>query len=1244
MNTRDRHAEEILATAMEIADAAARRAYLDRTCAGNEALRREVESLLAADQQAGAFMSAAAGKTTLPLPPSEKAGERIGRYKLLEQIGEGGFGVVWMAEQEEPVRRRVALKIIKLGMDTREVVARLEAERQALAMMDHPHIASVFDGGATDTGRPYFVMELVKGIPITDYCDANKLSTRERLELFMQVCHAVQHAHQKGVIHRDLKPSNILVTVKDDRPVPKVIDFGIAKATQARLTEKTLFTRLQQRIGTPAYMSPEQAGLGSLDVDTRSDVYSLGVLLYELLTGRTPFDTQRLLAAGYDAVMRTIREEEPPKPSTRLSTLKAEELSAVAAQRGAESAKLGRLVRGDLDWIVMKALEKDRQRRYETASAFARDLERYMNQEPVSAAAPSLGYQLAKFARRNRGALATLAAFVVLLLTGTAMSVWQAIRATESAHQADTQQRIATNETARATRLASESELARRRAETNAYVGRILLASQFLQSGDRANAEQALNECDPALRRWEWHYLQRSLHGELLTIAPPQGFGSDYKWPDRADPWQLRFTRDGTRLWISWHPEGSLFYEAIYSVPDGRRLVGATNECLGLPNRDGSKVVRRATAQTPAAIIETATGRVLTTLEAAQETPVALSPDESLIAAWAVRPVYGKPLPNRLLIASANTGRIIREIGLSDGGKALLWSPDGRWLVAAGEKTNQVVEVQSGRAMFAFEAVNEFIPGGLAFSSNGNRLARVNGSGGSSEPLSVWDLSTQRRLFERPLPNDDSISLHVCFAEGDQTLVVAFIGLAAGPGGESVEDDLCFFDAVTGAPQRRLRLDSRLAPLMWGVCALAASPDGEKVAAGTADGNLYVLGTKRPFQRRLGRGRQTVVHLVAFNHDGTRLAALDSKGEVTLWDVSEPERLDAGTLSARGRIVIREGDKGVRIEDLDRRECLTLDSRATLSPDGQWLCREDGVWSIRERRLVRRLAKGEPCEQVLDFSGDGCRAAVQRLAREAKPGLLLAQVEVVDTATWTPVTSPLERDSPGGFALSFDGSLAAVASSNASVCSIYEFSTNAATPSRRCAFSGRPPFQFSVDGSWLLAGRRGGGFQQVESRRGELLGAYAESGAGATRFEISTSGRYACVHFSTLGGLLEAGVFPENCPWPVQVWDLTTGQLLARAPQAPSLDCSVLHPDGTRMALSGQDSVLRLWDLETRAVLATLPVKAKDWRWSRDGGKLTTVTLDGEIQEFDGSQWKPGETRAARTPFRDVTAAWPKWQ
>jgi WD40 repeat protein len=535
--------EEIFSAAREL-PALERTTFLDRACGGDAELRRQADSLLAAHEQAGPFL-----QPTVVLPtssaPVEKPGDHIGRYKLLEQIGEGGFGVVWMAEQEEPVRRRVALKIIKLGMDTKEVVARFEAERQALAMMDHPHIASVFDGGATDTGRPYFVMELVKGVPITNYCDVNQLSTRERLDLFMQVCHAVQHAHQKGVIHRDLKPSNILVTVKDDRPVPKVIDFGVAKATQARLTEKTLFTRFQQWIGTPAYMSPEQAGLGSLDVDTRSDIYSLGVLLYELLTGRTPFDTQKLLAAGYDAVMRTIREEEPPKPSTRLSTLAKEELGTVAAQRGAEPAKLGRLVRGDLDWIVMKALEKDRTRRYETASGLAADLQRHLGDEPVTAMAPALGYQLLKFARRHRAALATVCALLVVLAAGAGVSAWQAHRASQQARSAEARRVEA--ETSR-----QEAGAAQARAERSAREASRLLTRQYEREGIRLLNDRDLTGSlvyfTEALRRDEgdpdrarWHRLRIAL---VLSQCP------DLKGllVQAGNVITARFTADGSEI------------------------------------------------------------------------------------------------------------------------------------------------------------------------------------------------------------------------------------------------------------------------------------------------------------------------------------------------------------------------------------------------------------------------------------------------------------------------------------------------------------------------------------------------------------------------------------------------------------------------------------------------------------------------------------------------------------------------
>jgi len=364
----------------------------------------------------------------------EQAGDCIGRYKLLEKIGEGGYGVVYMAEQAEPIRRRVALKIVKLGMDTRQVIARFEAERQALALMDHPSIAKVLDAGATDTGRPYFVMELVRGIRITDYCDQHKLATRERLDLFIRVCHAVQHAHQKGIIHRDLKPSNVLVTELDGVAAPKVIDFGIAKATsQQLLTDKTVFTAFQQFIGTPAYMSPEQAGISGSDVDTRSDIYALGVLLYELLTSHVPFESKELLQAGFDQMWRLIREQEPPRPSTRLRTLPREDLTTVARHQRTEPPKLIHLVRGDLDWIVMKCLEKDRRRRYETASGLAHDIARHLDDEPVTAAGPSALYRLGKFMRRYRQGLLVALSLALLLMAGF---VWQTVRVRRMERQA----------------------------------------------------------------------------------------------------------------------------------------------------------------------------------------------------------------------------------------------------------------------------------------------------------------------------------------------------------------------------------------------------------------------------------------------------------------------------------------------------------------------------------------------------------------------------------------------------------------------------------------------------------------------------------------------------------------------------------------------------------------------------------------------------------------------------------------
>ena len=442
--------EEALFTLAVAKPAAERAAFLDRECAGDPALRQGVEALLAAHEDPDSFLVAppAPAVPTIKLNPAadpkDDVGQTIGRYKLLEKVGEGGCGVVYVAEQTAPVRRRVALKVIKLGMDTKAVVARFEAERQALAMMDHPNIAKVLDAGATEAGRLYFVMELVRGIRVTDYCDQNHLSTPERLDLFLKVCQAIQHAHQKGIIHRDIKPSNILVTLHDGVPVPKVIDFGIAKATEGRLSDATVYTQLHQFIGTPAYMSPEQAEMSGLDIDTRSDIYSLGVLLYELLTGRTPFDAQELAKEGLEAIRRTIREVEPPRPSTRLSTLQGEALTATAKQHGTEGVHLLKLIRGDLDWIVMKCLEKDRTRRYDTANGLAMDLRRHLENEPVVARPPSAAYRLQKAWRRHKTAFTSAALMAAVLVAATGISAWQAVRATRA--EALAKQRLAESE------------------------------------------------------------------------------------------------------------------------------------------------------------------------------------------------------------------------------------------------------------------------------------------------------------------------------------------------------------------------------------------------------------------------------------------------------------------------------------------------------------------------------------------------------------------------------------------------------------------------------------------------------------------------------------------------------------------------------------------------------------------------------------------------------------------------------
>jgi serine/threonine protein kinase len=500
--------EDLFEAARERSSPGERMAFLDRACMGDAELRARIEGLLAAEAEAERFFEEGGALIRSKLPGEEAIGAKIGRYKLVQKIGEGGCGVVYMAEQEEPVRRSVALKIIKLGMETKSVIARFEAERQALAMMDHPNIARVFDAGATDRGPPYFVMELVRGVKITDYCDQNRLGVAERLDLFIQICHAIQHAHQKGIIHGDIKPSNVLVEEHDGEAVPKVIDFGISKATEARLTDK-LFTTYAQLIGTPAYMSPEQAQMGGVDIDTRSDIYSLGVLLYELLTGRTPFDPKELAASGLDEMRKTLREREPARPSARLHALPLSELIKVSNGRLTDPARLVSSLRGDLDWIAMKAMEKERARRYETANGLAMDVHRHLNNEPVAACPPSWAYRLQKLVRRNRVVFIAGGAVTIALVVGMSTSTWLFLKEREALKRA----------------LAAEQQQARLRLE--AETREKITQAALLVSQER------FGEADILLK--EISLGQPSLEGAAVIRAVGEWHALENRWREAAE-------------------------------------------------------------------------------------------------------------------------------------------------------------------------------------------------------------------------------------------------------------------------------------------------------------------------------------------------------------------------------------------------------------------------------------------------------------------------------------------------------------------------------------------------------------------------------------------------------------------------------------------------------------------------------------------------------------------------------------
>jgi WD40 repeat protein/serine/threonine protein kinase len=998
--------EALFAAALEKPTPAERAAYLEGACGDDHALWARIDTLLAAHEASSGVLDAppsAITPTAAYRPLTEGPGTRVGPYKLLQQIGEGGMGVVYMAEQTEPVRRQVALKIIKPGMDSQQVIARFEAERQALAMMDHQNIARVLDANTTESGRPYFVMELVHGVPITQFCDANKLTPRERLELFVPVCQAIQHAHQKGIIHRDVKPSNVLVTMYDDKPVPKVIDFGVAKAVEQRLTEKTMFTQFGALVGTFEYMSPEQAEINAFGVDTRSDIYSLGVLLYELLAGTTPLERKRLREAALDEMVRLIKEEEAPRPSVRLSS--SNNLLKIAAARKTEPERLSKLVRGEIDWIVMKCLEKNRSRRYDTASGQAKDIERYLHDEPVEACPPSARYRLREIVRKYKKALVTAAAFVVLLVAGVVTSTLLAVWATTAERSAN-QERIASDEARReAVGAKSEADKQRDEARLAAYASGIGLVQRYWDENNVVRCRELLGEMPQEaagqdLRGFEWYYLSRLCNSEALTLNGHTG-----------DVGSVAFSLDGRRLasgsrdktvkiWDSATGKELLSLkghtEAVMSVafsPNGQRLASGSwdktvkiwdsvigKELLSLKGHTGivlsvafspdGQRLASGSQDMMVKIWDSATGKELLSLgHAGEVASVAFSPDGRQLAS-------GSNDGGVELWDSAIGKKLFSlQKGPTDSVRSVAFSPDGRRLASgSNDKTVKIWDSVTGKVLFSLDGHAGPVES-VAFSPDGQRLA----SGSADRTVKTWDSRNGKELF--------SLKGHA----------VAINSVAFSPDGQrlaSGSDDLTvkLWDSTSGKELFSFR--SR----PWGSLeGLAFSPDGRRLASGSYD--QTVIWDSATGKELLSlKGHTAIVMSVAFSPDGQRLASVSYDKTVKIWDSATGKELlslmghtdlvMSVAFSPDGRhLASGSDDKTVKIWDsVTGKELLSLKGHTqevnsvAFSPDGKRLAsgsydKTVKIWDSSTGKELLSLKGHTDSVRSVAFSPDSQRLA-----------------------------------------------------------------------------------------------------------------------------------------------------------------------------------------------------------------------------------------------------------------------------